>query len=112
MGIVYNRLKTLNAAETEQVKQLSTMLYGKVSRDAFHAKLVVDVHKFEKAGARAKYSIHYRLEHPSTILTAEEADWVLARALHKAAANMQEEGRHKFRKETGRKTTPKPLSTV
>jgi ribosome-associated translation inhibitor RaiA len=107
MSIIYNRLKDLNAAETQEVKRLSEQAYEKVQRDLFGSKLVVDVHKFEKAGARAKYSIHFRVEHPSTLLTAEEADWELAKALHKTIANLTEEVRKKARKET-KKTGPKP----
>src|SRR3989344_2083732 len=108
MSIVYNRLKDLNAVETQEVKRLSEQTFDKVQRDLFHCKLIVDVHKFEKAGARAKYSIHYRLEHPSILLTAEEADWELAKALHKASANLSEEIRKISKKEITRKGGPKP----
>ena len=108
MSIIYNRLKDLNVVETQEVKRLSEQTFDKVQRDLFHCKLIVDVHKFEKAGARAKYSVHYRLEHPSTLLTAEEADWELAKALHKVGDNLLEEVRKKEKK-MRRKTGPKPF---
>ncbi|MSR86398.1 hypothetical protein EXS74_03305 [Candidatus Woesearchaeota archaeon] len=108
MSIIYNRLKDLNVVETQEVKRLSEQTFEKVKRDLFDCKLIVDIHKFEKAGARAKYSIHYRVEHPSTLLTAEETDWDLAKALHKASDNLLEEVRKKAKKET-RKTGPKPF---
>ncbi len=103
MGIIYNRLKDLNIAETQEVKRLSEQVYDKVQRDLFGAKLVVDVHKFVKAGARAKYSIHFRVEHPSILFTAEEADWELPKALHKAIANLSEEIRKSSKKGNARK---------
>jgi|SRR3989344_1180172 len=108
MAIIYNRLKDLNVAETQEVKKLSEQMYDKVERDLYGSKLIVDVHKFEKAGARAKYSIHFRVEHPSTLLTAEETDWELAKALHKASANLSEEIRKISKKEITRKGGPKP----
>ncbi len=108
MGIIYNRLKDLNAVETQEVKRLSEQMYEKIERDLYGSKLVVDVHKFEKAGARAKYSIHFRVEHPSTLLTAEEADWELAKALHKTISNLTEEIRKISKKEISRKSGPKP----
>ena len=69
----------------------------------------MDVHKFEKAGARAKYSIHLRLEDPSILLTAEEADWELPKALHKTIQNLAEEVRKKSKREVTRKGGPKPF---
>lgn len=106
MGIIYNRLKDLNSVEAQEIKRLSEQVYDKVQRDLYGSKLIVDVHKFEKLGARSKYSIHYRIEHPSILLTAEEADWDLVKALHKASANLIEEVRKKAKKET-RKIGPK-----
>lgn len=108
MSIIYNRLKDLNAIETQEVKHLTETVYAKVSRDFKHSKLIVDVHKFEKAGARAKYSIHLRLEDPSILLTAEEADWDLVKALHKVSKNLEEEVRKKSKKEITKKGGPKP----
>lgn len=108
MGIIYNRLKDLNVAEIQEVKRQSEQAFDKVKRDLFDCKMIVDVHKFEKAGARAKYSIHFRVEHPTIILTAEEADWELVKALHKGSDNLLEEVRKKARKET-KKTGPKPF---
>ncbi len=109
MSIIYNRLKDLNAAETQEVKHLTEVAYDKILRDFKHAKLIVDVHKFVKAGARAKYSIHLRLEDPSILLTAEEADWELAKALHKTIQNLSEEVRKKSKKEISNKVGPKPF---
>lgn len=109
MSIIYNRLKDLNAAETQEVKRLTEVAYEKVLRDFKQSKLIVDVHKFEKAGARAKYSIHLRLEDPSILLTAEEADWELAKALHKTIANLEEEVRKKSKRSLTRKGGPKPF---
>ena len=107
MSIIYNRLKDLDATETQEVKRQSEQAYDKVQRGLYGSKLIVDVHKFEKAGARAKYSIHFRVEHPSILLTAEETDWVLATALHKAVANLAQEVQKKAKKDT-RKGGPKP----
>ena len=109
MGIIYNRLKELDAVETQEVKKLSEAFFKKLGKEFLSAKLIVDIHKFVKAGARAKYSVHLRLEHPSTILTAEEADWDLAKALHKTVKNMQQEVQHKFKLGVTKKTGPKPF---
>ena len=109
MCIIYNRLKDLNAAETQEIKRLTEIAYEKFLRDFKKSKLIVDVHKFEKLGARAKYSIHLRLEDPSILLTAEEADWELPKALHKTIANLEEEVRKKVKKEISGKSGPKPF---
>jgi len=107
MSIIYNRLKDLNVAETQEIKHLIEIAYEKFIRDFKKSKLIVDVHKFEKLGARAKYSIHLRLEDPSILLTAEETDWELPKALHKTIANLEEEVRKKVKKEISGKSGPK-----
>jgi len=108
MGVIYNRLKDLNVAEMQEVKHLTEGAYAKFQRDFYKSKLIVDIHKFEKAGARAKYSVHFRLEGPSLLLTAEEVDWELSRALHKTIANMGQEIQHTFKRDAMRKTGKKP----
>ncbi len=109
MSIIYNRLKDLNAVETQEIKHHTEIAYEKVLRDFKNSKLIVDVHKFEKAGGKAKYSVHLRLEDPSLLLTAEEVDWNLVKALHKTIDNLSEEVRKKSKKEITRKGGPKPF---
>lgn len=81
MVVVYGGLKNLNSIEEQQMKLVVEQEYGKIEREFSGSKLVVEVRKAKKAGARAKYSIHLRLEDPSLMLTAEDADWDLVKAI-------------------------------
>jgi len=102
MTVEYKRLKDFTALEVKEIKNLSESAFKKFQRDFKNSKLIVDIHRFEKAGDRCKYSVHLRLDDPSLILTAEQADWDLVRALHKTISNMEEEIKHKYKKETKR----------
>ncbi len=71
-------------------------------------KLLVDVNKKCKAGNRAKYAVHLRLEHPNLIMSAEEEEWELVKALHKTIDNLMEQVRKKDRKTVMQKKGEKP----
>ncbi len=107
MSIIYNRLKDLNAIEIQEVKRFSEQAYDKVQRDLVGSKLIVDVHKFSRTGAREKYSIHFRVEHPSILITAEDDDWDLPKAFHKTISNLVEEMRKKSKTELKQKAVKK-----
>ncbi|MBI5798013.1 hypothetical protein HZA98_03875 [Candidatus Woesearchaeota archaeon] len=109
MAVIYNRLKDFTASEMDQIKSLTKVTHDKIRRSFKDAKLIVDVHRMEKAGARCKYSVHLRVDDPSLILSAEQADWDLTRALHEAIANLEQEVQHKYKKGITRKGGPKPL---
>lgn len=93
MAIIYEGLKALKPEEIKVIKDLVEQGYEKIQRDFFNSKLIVDLHKMEKAGKRAKYSVHLRLDHPSLMMSAEEAEWELEKALHKTMDNLMEQVR-------------------
>jgi ribosome-associated translation inhibitor RaiA len=98
MAIIYGGLKDLNSIEEQQLKLLVEHEAGKVEREFSNAKLVVEIDKAEKAGARAKYSIHLRLEDPSLLLTAEDADWDLVKAVRVTFGKLLEQAQKNSKK--------------
>lgn len=100
MAVIYEGLKDLKQDEIKLIKELVEPGYERVKRDFVNSKLVVDVQKADKAGNRAKYTVHLRLDNPSLLLTAEESDWELHKVLHKTLDNLQEQVRKKSNKKT------------
>ncbi len=98
MGLIYGGLKELNSIEVQQTKLIVEQEFGKVEREFKDAKLVVEVAKAEKAGARAKYFIHLRLEDPSLMLTAKDADWDLVKAIRITFGKMIEQAQKNSKK--------------
>jgi len=103
MAVIYGGLKDLNSIETQQVQLLVDQEYGKVEREFRNAKLVVEIGKAEKAGARAKYSIHLRLEDPSLMITADDADWDLVKVVRAGFVKLLEQVNKKSKKAVAKK---------
>ncbi len=97
-GMEFIGLKKFNVLEISTIKSLSDQYYRKLVRDFKEGKLRVTAKKFVKAGERSKYSIHLRIDCPSLILNATDADWELPRALHKAFTNLQNEVKKRFKR--------------
>ncbi|MBS3170755.1 hypothetical protein J4223_03155 [Candidatus Woesearchaeota archaeon] len=98
MAVIYGGLKDLNSIEVQQIKLLVDQEYVKVEREFKEAKLIVEIGKAEKAGARAKYSIHLRLEDPNLMLTADDADWDLVKAVRVTFGKLIEQAQKKSKK--------------
>jgi len=101
--IKYKGLRRLNTLQIQEVKALTETEFKKIKYDFKDSDIFVDVKKQEKTGNRFKFSFHIRVESPSTILTAEQADWDVMKALHKTFDNLKTEVTHKFKKETIRR---------
>lgn len=103
MGISFIGLKNFNVLEMESIKSISETYYSKILRDFKEGNLIVNAKKFVKAGERSKYSVHLRIQNPSMILNATDADWELPRALHKAFTNLQNSAKKRFKETRARK---------
>jgi len=107
MVVIYQGMKDLNSIEKQEIKGILETADNKIQKEVFGAKLLVDVNKKSKAGNRAKYSVHLRLDHPSLMFSAEEAEWELVKALHKSVDNLMEQVWKKGKKTVMEKKIPK-----
>ncbi len=85
--------------------KLATEYYQKFKRSLQNiTSMSVHIKAHENEGTRKKYSIHIKLHAPTKIFasTKGNADWDLARALHKAFKNIEQQIRHRFRKDSSR----------
>ena len=99
--IKYIGLNDLDDLEQSTVKSIIEGNYEKIHRLTRNiTNLTVHVKIYEKREAAKKYSIHLRAESPTQIFTVNNADWDLARVLHKSIEGMVTEIEHKL------KTTP------
>lgn len=100
--ISYIGLKKLNAPEIEIVRSITSKEYSRILRSFKDANLIIEIKEHDaagKAGKAKKYSIHMKVESPNCILTAEQADWDIARALHKTFNNLKNEINHRYKDE-------------
>lgn len=107
MKVIYGGLKGLNSIEEQQMKLIVGQEFGKVEREFRNSKLIIEVGKAEKAGARAKYSIHLRLDDPSLVLTAEDADWDLVKAIRITFGKLLEQAQKNSKKAVEKKLAKK-----
>lgn len=99
-NITYVGMNVLTPEQATDVMQLTAATYKKFQRDFQELDLIVHVKKYTSGGKRAKYSVHLRLVGPNTVkLLANQADWDLRLALHKAFDNLSQEATHKYRKD-------------
>ena len=105
--IKYKGLRRLNTLQIREVKRLTEQEFRKIKYDFKDCDIFVDVKKQEKAGNRFKFSFHIRVESPSIVLTAKQADWDIMKALHKAFDNLKSEVTHKFKRESTRRRVKK-----
>ena len=99
MLIQYLNLKNAGDNDT-YIKDLIEKKLSKLEHDfSQDSKLIVDIKEYEKEGNRAKFSIHLRLEAPSSMLAAHAFDWDVIKATRKALDNLETEFKHKFKTE-------------
>lgn len=92
-------LDDLNEEEKTVLKELSEEYYEKIKRSLKNmTSLAVHVKIYKNEGSRKKYSLHVRAIAPTDIIeTDKEADWDLARTLHKSFKNIERQIEHKFK---------------
>ena len=92
------RFDELSSVEQGITRQLAARLYSRVEHYAQDPLLIVEVKKQEKDGKVVKYAVHSRVRAPTIIASVRQADWDLARALHKTFENLLNELEHKYKK--------------
>ncbi len=98
-GIEYHGLKDFSELEIKQILSLTKTASRKLKRDFRDFVLVVSMKKHKSKGKRCKYAVHLKLEKgKKVVLFVRESDWDLAKVLHKALDNLQQEGNHKFKR--------------
>ena len=99
MPIQFIGLKSLSAEELTNLQRVTKTELPKIERILKNAKVIIDIKGYEKDGARAKFSLHARLECPSLLMTAEADSWEIATAAHKIFDKLVMEMQHKFKTE-------------
>ena len=99
MPVQFIGLKDFDSEETEIITEISEHYHDKIKIKIHRFLLKAHIKKQKKAGNRAKFSSHLRLETPNIIAVSESHDWDLARALHDCFKKLQREIQHKFKLE-------------
>lgn len=91
-------VRELEPEEQQVVSNLSTEYYGKLKRAVKNfTSLAVHVKTHNKGGEKKKFSVHIRLIAPTHIIESRKAaDWDLARTMHKAFKNLENEVKDKL----------------
>mgnify|MGYP001561776779 CR=1 FL=1 len=90
-------LRTFDATEVARIKTIVLPYAEKLQRDIHNCSVAFYGKKYDKAGERAKYSFHVRLEGPSYLLSAHAFDWDVKIATHKVMKKLENEIKHKFK---------------
>ncbi len=101
-------VRELEPEEQQVVSNLSTEYYQKLKRSVKNfTSLAVHVKTHNKGGAKKKFSVHIRLIAPTHIIESRKAaaDWDLARTLHKAFKNIENEVKDKLHTDDQRPKT-------
>ncbi len=99
-GVQYIGLKNLDPVEVQTIVKLTKSAHKRLLRDFPKLLLLVDVKKHPKLGKRDKFTVRLRLEGThSVVLSAKQADWDLRKALQKTISNLEQEIKHKFKRE-------------
>jgi len=106
MAVKFIGLKDLTQEEANLVTVLVEEYALKYQRDLPDFNLIIRIKKLSKTGGKHKYSIHARLNDPSTILVSQAFDWDFPRTIHKSMKKLGNELQHKFKTE-GHKNIPK-----
>jgi len=96
--VQYVGIEDLTMRGFARVKELAFSYHGKIER-ALNNKttLIVHVKRYKKAGTRSKYSVHVKAITASRIFNSTKAhDWDLARTLHKAFKDLENQIEHKM----------------
>ncbi len=91
-------LSDLDETEKEILNTLSTEYYQKLKRTLKNVtSLVVHIKKYKKQGTKHKFSINVRAIAPTRAFeSTKAADWDLARTLHKAFKDLENQIKHKL----------------
>ena len=101
-------MRSLEPEEQYLVSKLSTDNYQKFKRVIKNVtNMTVHVKCYEKTGGKKKYSLHVRVSAPmkKVVESCKAHDFDLARALHKAFADIKTQLKRRFYSES---TRPKP----
>jgi len=93
-------LRDLSPEEQDTVNRLSTEYYEKVKRAAKNLTNVkVHIKCYQKEGAKKKFSVHIHVSIPShaIIESCKSHDFELAKSIHSAFQDVQEQMRKKLR---------------
>ena len=102
-GVEYIGLKNLSPIEVKEIIRQTSLAHKRLHRDFPGLILLVYVKKHPKLGKKDKFTVRLRLEGThSVVLYAKQADWDLSKALHKTISNLEQEVRHKFKRENTR----------
>ena len=111
MFVTIMNKKSLTGSELAVVQDLTEKFYGRINLDYYkkaeniEPKLFVEIKKHDakpNSDMACKYSVHIKIEAPSVIASAHQADWDLKRALRETFANLLNELQHKFRDQSAK----------
>ncbi len=96
--IQFKGLEELSPRGIARIKELSYHYQEKIERALNNqTSLTVHVKRYNKEGTRAKYSIHAKAAAATRIFNSTKAhDWDLARTLHKAFKDLENQIEHKL----------------
>ena len=100
-------INELSPEEQETVQELATKAHERITTILQNiTELVVHIKTYENEGERKKYSLHVRCAAPSLMFESEKAhDWDLARVLHKAFNDIEQQIKHKLHTDSSRPDT-------
>jgi len=101
-AIQFIGLNELTAEDQARVKDLSAEHYEKIKRGLKNiTSLNIHIKLHKKEGNRKKYSVKLKAIAPTAILTSTKAvDWDIARVMHKAFQDIEQEIKHRFHSDT------------
>ena len=74
------------------------MYYQKIERD-LPGLLKIHAKNHDKAGERAKYSFHAKIQSPISLINVKGSDWDLHKALHNVLKKVETQIKYKFKTE-------------
>jgi|TARA_Y100000310_G_C20601814_1_gene773438 ribosome-associated translation inhibitor RaiA len=91
-------LNEFDEKEKNDIVDLTKLYYRKIERD-LQGLLKIHAKKHDKAGKRAKYSFHAKIQTPISLINVKDDDWDLHKALHKVLKKVENQVKHKFKTE-------------
>jgi len=101
-AIQFTGLNELAPEDQARVKDLSAEYYDKIKRGLKNiTSLAIHIKATKKEGNKKKYSVHIKAIAPTAIFASTKAvDWDIARVMHKAFNDIQQEIKHRFHSDT------------
>ncbi len=101
-AIQFTGLNELTAEDQARVKDLAAEYYNKIKRALKNVtSLAIHIKPYRKAGKKKKFSVHIKAIAPTVVLTSTKAvDWDIARVMHKAFQDIEQEIHHRFHSDT------------